>query len=197
MNMKVLLLTLSVLLPCLAAGPDVNKGKVLGSPTAPIRIEVYSDFECPACKTFHEQMLPLIIRDYVMSGKVVVISHEFPLNIPAHKYSREAANYATAAARLGIYQPVADVLFKNQESWMNTGKVWETVATVLTPEQQKRVQALAKDPSVLQEVQSDVDAGTRERVNSTPSIFITRPQRLPLPWPMNYNILQSLLNGLK
>jgi protein-disulfide isomerase len=193
--MKPLLLSLCVLLPCLGAGPEVNKGKILGVPTAPIAIEVYSDFECPACKTFHEQMLPLIVRDYVIPGKAVVISREFPLNIPAHKFSREAANYATAAARIGIYQPVADALFKGQESWGQTGKVWETVASVLSPEQQKKVQALAKDSSVAAEVQRDVEAGNRERINSTPAIIIVRPQHLPLPWPFQYAFLQSLLNG--
>jgi protein-disulfide isomerase len=197
MNMKAFLLALCGLLPCLAAGPDVDKGKILGQPNAPIVLEVYSDFECPACKTFHEEILPRLIRDYVIPGRLVVISHEFPLNIPAHKYSREAANYATAAARLNIYQPVADTLFKNQTSWEATGKVWETVATVLSAEQQKKVLALAKDPSVVQEVQHDIDAGNKERVNSTPSIFVTRPQRLPLPYPVKYELLQSLLNGLK
>lgn len=195
--MKVLLLTVCLLLPCLAAAPDVDKGKILGSPSAPITIEVYSDYGCPACRLFHEQMLPMIVKDYVMTGKVAVISHEFPLNIPAHKYSREASNYAVAAARLGIYQPVADVLFRNQESWENTGKVWETVASVLSPEQQRKVQALAKDPSVLAEVQRDVDAGNRERITSTPTILITRPQHIALPWPMNYSLFQSLINGLK
>jgi protein-disulfide isomerase len=191
------LLTACALLPCLAAGPEVDKGKILGSPSAPIVIEVYSDFGCPACRTFHDQMLPMIVKDYVMQGRVQVISHEFPLNIPAHKYSREAANYATAAARLGLYQPVADALFRSQESWENSGKVWEAVATVLSPEQQKKVQAMAKDPSVLAEVQRDVDQGNKERIAGTPAIFITRPQHLSLPWPINYMYLTSLLNGLK
>jgi protein-disulfide isomerase len=195
--MKLFLLTACAVVACLAAGPEVDKGKVLGSPSAPIVIEVYSDFGCPACRTFHDQMLPMIVKDFVMPGKVQVINHEFPLNIPAHKYSREAATYATAAARLQLYQPVADALFRSQESWENSGKVWDAVAAVLSPEQQKRVQALAKDPSVLAEVQRDVDLGTKERITGTPAIFITRPQHLALPWPINYSYLTSLLHGLK
>jgi protein-disulfide isomerase len=194
--MKFFALALCALLPCLAAGPEVDKGKILGSPSAPIRIDVYSDFECPACKKFHEEMLPLIVQEYVLPGKVAVISHEFPLNLPAHKYSREAANYATAAARLGIYQPVADALFRNPQSWMITGKVWETVASVLSPEQQRRVQALVKEPSVAGEVQHDVEAGAKEQVSSTPTIILTHgANHFPLPWPFNYNFLRSLLNG--
>ena len=117
-----------------------------------------------------------------------------PAEIPAHKYSREAADYATAA-RLGIYQPVADVLFKKQTSWSESGKVWDTVATVLSPEQQKKVQALAKDPTVIAEVQRDVDAGTRERVSSTPTIYVNHgTQHFPIVYPVNC-VLRSLLNG--
>ncbi len=194
--MKSVFLAASLALFCLAAAPEADKGKILGSPTAPVRIDVYSDFECPACRTFHEEMLPLIVRDYVIPGKVVVVSHEFPLNIAEHKYSREAADYATAAARLDIYQPVADALFSRQPEWMNSGKVWEAVASVLTPEQQKRVQALAKDPSVLAEVSRDVEAGNREPVRSTPTIILAHgSQRFPIPWPVNYTFLRSLLNG--
>jgi protein-disulfide isomerase len=195
--MRLAILALSAVLAAAAAGPtEVDKGKILGSSTAPLRLEVYSDFACPACRTFHEQTLPTLIQDYVMSGKLAIVNHEFPLNIPAHKHSREAANYATAAARLGIYQPVADALFRSQERWNETGKVWETVASVLSADQQKKVQALAKDPSVAAEVQRDVDAGTKEKISSTPSIFLVRgAQRLPIPFPVNYSFLRSLLDG--
>ena len=194
--MKLLALAVTAIISCAAAAPDVDKGKILGSPAAPIRIDIYSDFACPACKNFHEQTLPLILNEYVMTGKAYVVNHEFPLNIPEHKYSREAANYASAAGRLGIYQPVADALFRNQASWSVSGKVWDTVASVLSPEQQKKVQALSKDPAVTAEVQRDVDAGTRERVASTPTIYVTHgAQHLPIPYPVNYSFLRSLFNG--
>jgi protein-disulfide isomerase len=190
--MRFALLALAAVLAASAA----DNGKILGNPTAPIRIEIYSDFACPACRTFHEQTLPMIVRDYVMAGKVAIVNREFPLNIPAHKHSREAANYATAAARLGIYQPVADALFRAQESWNETGKVWDTVAGVLSADQQKKVQALVKDPTVAAEVQHDVDAGTKEKISSTPTIFLVRgAQRLPIPFPVNYGFLRSLIDG--
>jgi protein-disulfide isomerase len=188
------------LVAALAAGAalaqDVEKGKILGSPTAPIRIEVYSDFACPACRNFHDQTLPTIIAEYVQPGKAYIVNREFPLPIEAHKHSRMAAGYAVAAGRLGIYQPVSDALFRDQASWSATGKVWETVAAVLTPEQQKKVQALAKDPGVAAAVQKDVDAGTRERISSTPTLLVSHGgQKFPIPYPVNYNFLRSLLNG--
>ena len=123
-----------------AATIDAPKGKTMGLPTAPIVLELYSDFMCPHCKHLHEDILPSIITDFVKTGKAYLIFREFPLDIPQHVYSRPAANYATAAARVGKYQQVSDVLFKTQTQWGVNGKVWETVASALTPEEQKKVQ---------------------------------------------------------
>jgi protein-disulfide isomerase len=194
--MKLIAAVLAALLPCLASGQEADKGKTLGSPNAPVLIQIFSDFECPACKGFHENTLPLLMRDFVTSGKVCIVSHEFPLNIPAHKYSRQAAEYATAAARVGKYDAVANKLFQTQESWGASGKVWETVAAVLTPDQQKRVQALAKDPSVLKEVQDDVAYATANGVNETPTLFMSRgSRRYPVAGSaLGYNLLKSMVD---
>ena len=193
--MKLFALALTVLLPCLAASSDADPGKALGSPSAPIQIEVFSDFECPACKGLHEQILPQVMRDYVIPGKVFLVSREFPLQM--HPYSREAACYATAAARFGKYEQVADTLFKNQVAWGASGKVWDTVAKVLTPAEASKVQLLAKDPAVLSEVQRDVDAGKAAAINQTPTMIVTHgASRFPVAGAVNYNLLRSLLDGL-
>ena len=143
-------------------------------------------------------MLPQIERDYGPTGKLYIVEHEFPLNIPAHKYSREAADLATAAARVGKYDPVADTLFQNQGAWGASGKVWDTVAAVLSPAEQKKVQAMAKDPSVLTEVQNDVNLGNRLNVASTPTIFLTHgSQRYSLVWPLNYQLFKSMVDSMK
>jgi protein-disulfide isomerase len=193
--MKLFALALTALFPCLAASLDADPGKSLGSPSAPIQIEVFSDFECPACKGLHEQILPLVMKDYVIPGKVFLVSREFPLAM--HRYSREAASYATAAARFGKYEQVADTLFKNQVAWAASGKVWDTVAGVLTPVETKKVQLLAKDPSVLSEVERDVEAGKAAGINQTPTMIVTRgTSRFPVTGSVNYNLLRSMLDGL-
>ena len=195
--MKILALCLAALLPCLAAGPDVDKGRTLGDPAAPMLFELYSDFMCPACKHVHETVLPAIVMDYVKSGKAYLIFREFPLNIPAHVYSRSAAAFAVAAARIGKYQTVSDVLFRNQQAWGANGKVWDTVASVLTPEEQKKVQALVKDPAVLADVQRDVDRGARSMLNQTPTLMITYKLKQQ-PWTQftDYSLFRGYIDGL-
>jgi protein-disulfide isomerase len=196
--MKLVALALAAALPVLAASPDADKSKIMGNPNAPVTIEIYSDFECPACRGFHLETLPQLIKEYVVPGKVCVISREFPLNIPEHKYSRQAANYATAAARVGKYEAVADVLFQTQASWGASGKVWETVATVLTAADQKKVQALVKDPGVASEVQADVARGQAAGINQTPTVIVKRgAKQYPLSgYALKFDLLATLLNDL-
>ena len=200
--MKLCALLLAALIPCLGQTLPADKDKAFGNPAAVTRLDLFSDFSCPMCRSFHTDVLPQLERDYGSTGKIYIVAHEFPLNIPAHKYSREAAGYATAAARIGKFDVVADKLFQTQgetgANWNVNGKVWEVVASVLTPAEQKKVQALAKDPSVLAEVQSDVDLGNKLGVNSTPTVFLTQGmRRYPIPNPMNYPLLRSLIDGLK
>jgi protein-disulfide isomerase len=196
--MKLSAFALAALLPCLAASlGEIEKSKSMGNPGAPVRIDVYSDFQCPACKGFHESVLPMLIRDFVVPGKVYVVSHEFPLTM--HPHSREAAGYAVAATQVGKYQQVSDALFHTQAVWSTNGKVWETVAAVLTPVEQKKVQALAKEPSVLAQVQQDVDLGNSLKINQTPTIFISKGQkRYPYagPDPSSYPLLKAMIDDL-
>ena len=63
----------------------------------------------------------------------------------------------------------------------SSGKVWDIVAAVLTPEERKRVQALAIEPSVLADVQRDVDRGKQIPINQTPTLMVTHKLRQQ-PW---------------
>jgi protein-disulfide isomerase len=196
--MKRYALALALLLPCFAAVPEIDKAKALGSPTAPITMEVFASFDCPHCKDLHDNTLPMIIKDFVGNGKVYIVYREFPLSPPAHPYAREAANFAVASARVGKYREVADALFKNQATWAINGKVWDTVASVLTPAERSRVEALSKDPGVLAEVEREYQEGVAAGVNATPTVIVTQgANRYPIPaQQLHYGFLKSLLDGM-
>jgi protein-disulfide isomerase len=195
--MKLYAAALLVLLPCLAAIPEIDKNKALGIPSAPVMLEVFSDFSCPHCKRFHEQMLPLLMKDYVVSGKLYIVDRAFPLTGPGHEHSREAFANAVAAARIGKYQQVADALYAQQDAWIMGGNVWATVASALSPADQKSVQALAKDPKVFAEVEAEYQEGIASGVNETPTLIVTvGRKRYPLPAAPDYRLLKSMIDGL-
>ena len=145
--------------------------KTMGTPLSAITIDLFSDFQCPLCKQLHETWMAPLVRDFVATGRVKLNQHEFPL--PQHAYARTAACYACAADRVGKYGEVCDVLFKNQAVWERDGKVDQTVCSVLTPAEATKVRALAKDPAILAQVQSDVNLGLEAHVNETPPMLVT------------------------
>jgi protein-disulfide isomerase len=194
--MKLYAAMLLVLLPCLAAIPEVDKNKALGSPTAPVRLEVFSDFTCPHCRHFHEEVLPQLMKDYVVSGKMYIVDRAFPLQ--GHNFTREAFDYAVAAARIGKYQPVADVLYAQQANWAVNGNVWGAVASALpSPADQKKVQELSKDPGVQAEIDAEFREGVDSGINQTPTLILTAGgKRFPLPPAPDYRLLKSMIDGL-
>ncbi len=177
-----------------AAKPAGSNPKAVGSPSAPITIEVFSDFECPACKTLHDQTLGPLLRDYVAQGKVYLVHHEFPL--PQHTYSRLAAAYATAAARLGKYDEVGDRLFLHQSEWAASGKVDETACRALTPAEAAKVRAWVKDPAINAEIDRDVELGRKIPVQQTPTMLVKKGGTVyPLAGAVNYDLLRSFLDS--
>src|SRR5262245_17460592 len=142
-----------------------SSGKARGISLAAITIEVFSDFQCPACKSLHEETIKPLIMEYVDKGKVYLVHKDFPL--PMHQYAREAAMLACAAGRIGKYDLVADGLFANQPSWSKDGKVQETVTRLLSPADAKKVLALAKSPEVAADVERDTQNGRDAKLNQT------------------------------
>ena len=180
---------------CLIPAGAAGAGKTVGVPTAPIQMEVFSDFQCSHCAAFFEQTLRALENDYARPGKVYVIHREFPLN--GNPLSREAAFLATAAARIGKYEQVAGALFSRQQVWSANGKVEETALSVLSAGDAAKVRALAKDPSVVAEVDRDVALGQKIPIRATPTIILTHKLRqYPLTGSVSYPLLRRFLDEL-
>ena len=185
------------LLAVLAFSAAANAASVkgLGSPSAPITIEVFSDYQCPACKQLHDTTLNEVIRDYVKTGKVYIIHREFPL--PMHPHALTAANYAAAAFRMGKYEQVGDALFAKQPDWSQSGKVDEAATALLSPADAKKLRALALDASVKAEVQAEVEMGKANKIGQTPTMRVThRLKTTPIGGYVTFQILKKYLDDL-
>jgi protein-disulfide isomerase len=195
--MKLCTLALLGLLTAGATGSDIIKGNAYGSPNAPMMMEVFSDFECPACKNFHDTEVPQLMRDYVATGKVYLVYRYFPL--PMHRYGRVAAELVCAAAQFGKYQQAADSLFARQQQWSVDGKVEQAVDNVLTASEQQKLKSLVKAPAVQEEINHDLEYGQAVPVPSTPTVLVTyRLRRYPMSGSgvLNYTLVKALLDDL-
>jgi protein-disulfide isomerase len=178
-----------------AALPDVDAHKAFGSKNAPVVMEVFSDFQCPACKTLFTTTNRRLMDDYVTSGKVYLIHRDFPLAM--HAYSRIAARYARAAAQLGKVEPVEQALFQNQEKWEQNGDVDGTVAAVLSTAEMNKVRALVKGGTLEPLIDKDFALGQTYNVNQTPTtVFHCKGQTYPYSGIMTYDVLKQFLDQL-
>ena len=174
---------------------DVDPHKAFGSKSAPVTIEVFSDFQCPACKTLYITTHRQLMDNYVSTGKVYLVHRDFPLAMHAH--SRVAARYARAAAQLGKVEPVEQALFQNQEKWEQSGDVDGTVAAVLSPGEMAKVRALVKGGTLDAAIDKDFALGQMYRVNQTPTtVFHSGGQTYPYAGVMSYDTLKSFLDQL-
>jgi protein-disulfide isomerase len=169
--------------------------RAVGPVTAAVRIDLFSDFECPACKALHEQTIKRVKMEYARAGKLRLVHHDFPL--PQHKHARQAAILAAAADRLGKYDPVADALFANQAAWSKNGNVDAVVDSVLTPEERKKLREIAKDPAIVAAIERDIDLGKRTSVNSTPTMVVTHNGKPnPVVGAVSYAVFSRYLDSL-
>jgi protein-disulfide isomerase len=191
----------SLLLFVMPAGSAGNfTGHIMGGPPkSPVRIEVYSDFECPYCRDLYLTVTRQVLQDY--SNKVCVVYHEFPLS--THRYSQEAARYAEAASRMGqeTLLRVFDALFMDQANWSQTGGIDTVIAKALPREQFQKLKRIMQDPGVNMEVEKERQRGLLAGINSTPTMFIYyygRQQKVdtsqgPIPYPVIKHFLDSVL----
>jgi len=174
---------------------DVDLHQTRGSKTAPIVMETFSDFQCPSCKVLYVSTFQKLNDNYVSTGKVFSIHRDFPL--PMHAYSRIAARYARAAAQLGKFEQVEQVLFQNQEKWEKSGDVDGTVASVLAPALMTKVRALVNNPSVDAAIEKDIALGKTYNVNQTPTTVIHyKGQTYPVIGVVGYDVLRPFLDQL-
>ena len=178
-----------------ASLPDVDAHEGLGSKNAPIVMEVFSDFQCPACKTLFLTTNRQLMDNYVSTGRVYLLHRDFPLAMHAH--SRVAAQYSRAAAQVGKLETVEEALFQNQEKWEQTGDVDGTVASVLSAAEMTKVRALVKSGTLDAAINKDMALGQTYHVNQTPTtVFHANGQTFPYAGVMSWEILRQFLDQL-
>ncbi|HUD02731.1 MAG TPA: thioredoxin domain-containing protein [Candidatus Paceibacterota bacterium] len=88
---------------------------IIGSPSAPIVLVEYSDFQCPYCQMIYPSIKQIVSQS---NGQVAWVMREFPL-YQIHPQAMPAANAAECiAAQLGStgFFEYADAVFNNQSS---------------------------------------------------------------------------------
>lgn len=102
----------------LAGGYDLGISK--GDPSAPLVIQEFADYQCPACASFAALTARALDEQYVKTGKVRWIFFDFPIT-QIHPNALAAAQAARCAGEQGNYWGMHDLLFARQREWSPEG----------------------------------------------------------------------------
>jgi protein-disulfide isomerase len=70
---------------------SIDDDPILGNKsTAKVAIIEFSDYECPFCKRHFEQTYPQIKKDYIDTGKAILVFRDFPLSFHNPLATKEA-----------------------------------------------------------------------------------------------------------
>lgn len=148
---------------------------VRGNQDAPLTIVEFSDFQCPFCARFQIQTLPLILEQYVETGKVKFVYRDFPIQ-NSHPNAMPAAAASECAHEQDKYWEYHDMLFENQSVW---NKVEITSAIVIFKEfatelnlNQEQFDSCLDSGKYIDEINNDLTDGRNYGVTGTPGFFI-------------------------
>ena len=92
-----------------------DAGRIQGSENAPVWIVEISDFQCPFCKTWHDEVYATLRREFIVPGTVRLAYINYPL--PNHANALPAAEAAMCAGAQNKFWEMHDGLFEAQEVW--------------------------------------------------------------------------------
>jgi protein-disulfide isomerase len=87
--------------------------QMLGSPSAPLTMVEFTDYQCPFCQNFHVTTFSQLKKNYIDTGKVRFYSRDLPLDF--HPNAMRAAEAARCAIDQGKYWQLRDVMGANPD----------------------------------------------------------------------------------
>ncbi len=154
-----------------------------GPSDAPITIIEFSDYECPYCQRWFEQVWLRLRQEY--AGQVRLVYRDLPL--PGHPNAVPSAEAANCAGEQGKYYEYHDLLF-NGELGLNPGAYQEYAAQVGLD--QAAFQTCVEERRFRAEVEADVAYAAQIGISSTPTFFING---IPLVGAQPYEVFQQVV----
>jgi protein-disulfide isomerase len=181
-----------------AQAGDSSVGHILGgSIDSPIRIEVFSNFQCPACSALFLETIQPILKEYSSRDKVFIVYHEFPLTY--YPNSREAARYSEAAARMGLSTllPLMESFYRYQADWGGSGNLAATAAKALPAADLEELQRILKDPRINDAVERQYRFGLQKNIGATPTMVISSPGReQEVRGAVSYQVMKRFIDSI-
>ncbi len=153
-----------------SSAPVAQSSHVRGQPTAPITIEEWADFQCPACGAFARDTERQLLSTYIAKGQVRLVFHHFAFLGSESQWAAEASECADDE---GKFWDLHDKLYASQAG-ENRG--------AFSKDNLKQIgsglglgssfAACVDSGRYAQRVRDDANAGKTRGVSATPTLFV-------------------------
>ncbi len=91
---------------------EALENQSIGEESAPIKMTEFASLTCGHCAKFHNDVFPLIKKDYIDNGKIFFTYQDFPLD----KFALKASVIARCSGKERYFN-FLKVLYKKQKDW--------------------------------------------------------------------------------
>jgi protein-disulfide isomerase len=147
------------------------EGFVLGRADAPVTIDLYEDFQCPACEAWGQNVFPMLAGNELAAGTARVVFHDMAFLGPE---STDAGRAAYAASRQGRFWDMWATLYANQ-GHENSGAFSRIRLIAMAEQLGLDVTSFVADmdsSSALAAIEASRKEAGRAGVSSTPTLVI-------------------------
>ena len=168
----------------------VAKPRIVGNPDAPVRIDEIVSLSCPHCANFYKNVYGDVIKNFVDTGKVYIVYHDFPLN----RQALEAAAIARCLPEKQFHKFIS-LLFQTQEKWKHDKKYPKMLYqnAKLAGLSGEMIEKCVNSKEIHEIITKDIDYYIKTfNIKSTPSLVINNKEVLGYT---PYEKLEKILNS--
>ncbi len=154
-----------------ARGAALTSGNIKGDSAVPVTVEVWSDFQCPACRAFALDPGRRLAETFVAEGRAKLVWRHFAFLGQESIWAAEAAECAGEQGQFWTYH---DKLFAEQAG-VNRGAFSKDNLKRYAGElglDRARFDACLDTDRYAAKVQAETQAGRQKGVRATPTLFV-------------------------
>jgi protein-disulfide isomerase len=146
----------------------------IGEADAPVKLALFEDFKCPACKNFEEVIWPRLERDYINAGKVQAF-FIYQQVIP-NSTTAGIASECVFEQNPDLFWDYKAIVYRSQgneaQDWATASKMVELARTYVPDINADELSTCLSENRHADRIEADSKMGEAIGVTGTPSIFI-------------------------
>ena len=189
---KIILISIFILISALSAQANEIKRIFVGNESAKISIIAFESLTCSYCAKFHQDVYPLLKKEFLDTGLAKIEFRHFPLDIAAFNASK------VAQCKNDGNSEILESLYANQQKWVKGSSIEEAninLQKFLSKEGFNiDFESCINNKQIEDFVLNDrIDGAKNFKVNATPTIIINNEK---FEKTLNYKNLKKALEKL-